>query len=90
MTNPGKILTRALITGSVASAVSAMGLSLLAKAEGKDALNPINVTGHRFHSETARSVIAFDLGRNATALSAQPQLVDVARAEVVGSRRVTV
>jgi hypothetical protein len=90
MTNLGKILTRALITGSVASAVSAMGLGLLAKAEGKDAAHPINVTSQRFHSETAGSVIAFDLGRNATALSAQPQLVDVARAEVVGSRRVTV
>jgi hypothetical protein len=85
MTNPGTILGRALITGSVA--VSGMGLGLLAKAEGEDAVHPI--TSHRFHGENAGSVIAFDLERNATALSAQPQLVGVARAEEVGSRRVT-
>jgi hypothetical protein len=47
MTNLGTILSRALITGSVASAVSAMGLGLLAKAEGKDAVHPINGISHR-------------------------------------------
>jgi hypothetical protein len=41
-----------------------MGLGLLAKAEGKDAVHRINVTSHRFHGENAGSVIAFDLERN--------------------------
>lgn len=39
----------ALITGAVASAASAVSLALLAKAEGKGALEPVNATSHWLH-----------------------------------------
>jgi hypothetical protein len=66
MTKPGTILGRALITGSIASAVSAAVLGLLAKAEGKDAVQPINATSHWLHGEDAGTVTAIDAEHTAT------------------------
>jgi hypothetical protein len=66
MTNPGTILGRAIFTGSIASAVSAAVLGLLAKAEGKDAVQPINATSHWLHGEEAGAVTAVDVEHTAT------------------------
>lgn len=43
----------ALVTGAVASLASAAALALLAKAEGKGALQPINATSHWLHGDKA-------------------------------------
>lgn len=66
MSNPGTIVSRVLITGSIASAVSAAVLGLLAKAEGKDAIQPINATSHWLHGEDAGAVTAIDVEHTAT------------------------
>lgn len=66
VSNPGTILFRALITGSIASAVSAAVLGLLAKAEGKDVVQPINATSHWLHGEDAGTVTAIDLEHTGT------------------------
>jgi hypothetical protein len=66
MTNPGSILTKALITGSIASAVSAGMLGLLAKAEGKDVVQPVNATSHWLHGEDAGTRTAVDVEHTAT------------------------
>jgi len=66
MINAGTMLGRALITGSIASAVSAAVLALLAKAEGKDAVQPINATSHWLHGEKAGKVTAIDVEHTAT------------------------
>ena len=65
VSNPGTILFRALITG-IASAVSAAVLGLLAKAEGKDPVQPINATSHWLHGEDAGTVTAIDLEHTGT------------------------
>lgn len=44
---------RALLTGTVASLASAAALALLAKSEGKSALQPINATSHWLHGKNA-------------------------------------
>ena len=44
---------RALVTGAVASLASAVALALLAKAEGKGAVRPINATSHWLHGRKA-------------------------------------
>jgi hypothetical protein len=46
-------LLSALVTGTVASLASAATLALLAQAEGKGALRPINATSHWLHGEKA-------------------------------------
>jgi hypothetical protein len=46
-------LVSALVTGTVASLASAAALALLAQAEGKGALQPINATSHWLHGEQA-------------------------------------
>ena len=51
--NTDPIPVRALLNGTVVSLVSAMALALLAKAEGKSALRPINATSHWLHGEKA-------------------------------------
>jgi hypothetical protein len=43
----------ALVTGTVASVVSTAALALVAKAEGKDALQPTNATSHWLHGDEA-------------------------------------
>jgi len=47
----GSVIGRALMTGSVASAISAGVLGALAKAEGKNVIQPINATSHWLHGE---------------------------------------
>ena len=66
MSNPGTILFRVLLTGSIASAVSAAVLCLLAKAEGKDPVQPINASSHWLHGEDAGTVTAIDLQHTGT------------------------
>jgi hypothetical protein len=46
-------LVKALLTGTVACLASAAALALLARAEGKGALRPINATSHWLHGEKA-------------------------------------
>jgi hypothetical protein len=41
-----RLLTNSVISGTVASAVSAAVLALLARAEGASFLQPINATSH--------------------------------------------
>jgi hypothetical protein len=43
----------ALVTGTVASVVSTAALALLAKAEGKGALQPTNATSHWLNGDEA-------------------------------------
>jgi hypothetical protein len=43
----------AILTGTVASVVSAATLALLAKVEGKGALQPVNATSHWLHGDRA-------------------------------------
>jgi hypothetical protein len=66
MSNPGTILGKAVITGSIASAVSAAILGLLAKVEGKGAIQPINATSHWLHGEKAWGVTGVDVEHTAT------------------------
>jgi hypothetical protein len=66
MTDLGRILGRTLMTGSIASAVGAAVLGLLARAEGKDTVQPINATSHWLHGEDAGSVTAIDVKHTAT------------------------
>jgi len=46
-------VARALVTGAVAGLAAAAALALLAKAEGKGALQPINATSHWLHGDKA-------------------------------------
>ena len=46
-------IVSALVSGTVASLASAGALALLAKAEGKRALRPINATSHWLHGKKA-------------------------------------
>lgn len=53
------------VTGTVASVVTAGVLALLAKAEGKGALQPVNATSHWLHGEKAGRVKKADLAHTA-------------------------
>ena len=54
------LLTKSLISGTIASAVSAGVLALLAKAEGAALIQPINATSHWLHGEEAGTVKTVD------------------------------
>lgn len=54
------LLGEALVTGAVASLASAAILALLAKAEGKGALQPVNATSHWLHGDKAARCDEFD------------------------------
>lgn len=56
------LLGNSLVSGSIASVVSAAVLSGLAKAEGKSAVQPINATSHWLHGEEAGKVTQLDAG----------------------------
>lgn len=47
------IAASALVTGSVASVVSALALAVMAKAEGKAGVQPTNATSHWLHGDNA-------------------------------------
>lgn len=56
---------RVLLTGTVAGLASAAALALLAKAEDKGALRPINATSHWLHGEKAAEHDEFDASHTA-------------------------
>ncbi|RWB92797.1 MAG: hypothetical protein EOQ56_36735, partial [Mesorhizobium sp.] len=53
------------VTGTVASVVTAAFLALLAKAEGKSALQTTNATSHWLHGDKAGAVRKADLAHTA-------------------------
>jgi len=55
----------ALISGAIASAASTAALALLARAEGKGALQPVNSTSHWRNGEQAASWKGADLAHTA-------------------------
>lgn len=57
--------SRVLATGSLASVLSTLGLALLARLEGKAAVQPTNATGHWLHGEDAGEVRTVDLPHTA-------------------------
>jgi len=48
-----QLLDSALVTGSIASMVSAVSLAALAKMEGKGGAQPLNATSHWLHGDNA-------------------------------------
>lgn len=56
-----RILPLALVSGTVGSAASSVALTLLARAEGHGALQPVNATSHWLHGSRAASVRRLDL-----------------------------
>src|SRR3954447_2719041 len=61
----GQIGLVALVSGTVASVTSSAALALLAKAEGRNAVQPLNATSHWVHGEDAGSVREVDLDHTA-------------------------
>ena len=55
------VLLRALVSGTAASVTSSLALALLARGEGRGALQPVNATSHWRHGPAAASVERFDL-----------------------------
>ena len=55
----------ALISGTIASAASTAALALLARAEGKGALQPVNSTSHWMNGEQAAASTRADLAHTA-------------------------
>ncbi len=55
----------ALVSGAVASATSTVALALVARAEGKGALQPVNSTSHWLNGEQAASFRGADLAHTA-------------------------
>lgn len=60
MTRATQIGISALVTGTVASVESAAVLALLAKTDGKGALQPVNATSHWLHGPDAAAHREFD------------------------------
>jgi hypothetical protein len=58
----------AVLTGAVASVVSAAALAALAKAEGESAVQPANATSHWLHGEKAGRRKAVDLAHTGVGL----------------------
>ena len=54
-------LRRALLSGSVASATSTAALALVARMEGKGALQPVNATSHWLNGTASATVTRADL-----------------------------
>jgi hypothetical protein len=55
----------AVVTGTVASLVSSAALAMLARLEGKSAIQPLNATSHWLHGEDAGKVGEPDLRHTA-------------------------
>jgi hypothetical protein len=60
MASISQIVARAVVSGSVASVVTTTVLSLLSKAEGKGAVQPVNATSHWLHGPNAGAVTGAD------------------------------
>jgi hypothetical protein len=56
----------AVVSGTVASLVSTAALAMLAKLEGKGAVQPLNATSHWLHGATAGDVRQADLRHTAS------------------------
>ena len=65
MASWAKTLRFALVSGTIASATSTVALALLARAEGKGALQPVNSTSHWMNGQQAASVRKADLAHTA-------------------------
>jgi hypothetical protein len=63
------LLAKSLISGTVASAVSAAVLGVLAKAEGAEAVQPINATSHWLRGDQSGKVTAIDAKHTGTGLA---------------------
>ena len=61
----GRIGLGALVSGTAASVTSSAVLALLAKAEGRNAVQPLNATSHWVHGEEAGAVREVDLNHTA-------------------------
>lgn len=60
-----RTLRFALASGTIASATSTVALALVARAEGKGALQPVNSTSHWLNGEQAASFRGADLAHTA-------------------------
>src|SRR3978361_423428 len=65
MANPVRILRLAVISGSLASASSTATLALLARKEGKNALQPVNSPSRWLNGEKAALFTGIDLAHTA-------------------------
>ncbi len=65
MSNWARILRFAIVSGTFASATSTLALALLARAEGKGALQPTNSTSHWLNGEQAGFYKRADLAHTA-------------------------
>jgi hypothetical protein len=63
------LVRASLVTGTLASAVSAAVLAMLAKAEGAAPIQPINATSHWLHGEDAGKVRDIDARHTGTGLA---------------------
>jgi len=61
MTGWARTLDFAVASGTVASVVSTVSLGLLARAEGKGALQPVNATSHWLNGDQAGSFTGADI-----------------------------
>ena len=68
MTRPSQLLISIVLTGTVASLVSAAALGALAKAEGENVLQPANATSHWLHGARASRQGAMDLAHTGVGL----------------------
>ena len=59
---PARLMVGALVSGTVASLVSAAALAVLARAEGKGAVQPVNATSHWLHGKEAARYRGADAG----------------------------
>jgi hypothetical protein len=66
VTRQTAFLIRALVSGAAAAAASTAALALLARAEGKGALQPTNSTSHWLNGEQAASFKGADLAHTLT------------------------
>ena len=60
-----RTLSAALVSGAVASAASTVALAVLARAEGKHAVQPLNATSHWLNGDQAGAFERIDLGHTA-------------------------
>lgn len=60
------LLSNSLVSGTIASAVSAAVLALLAKIEGAAPVQPINATSHWLHGENAGKIRSIDAKHTGT------------------------
>ena len=65
MASWARTLRYAVVSGSCASVASTVVLALLARGEGKGALQPVNSTSHWLHGERAASFKGADLAHTA-------------------------